>query len=287
MALLAQFIYKCRKQPDMYIKILAAIALCLTCISQTFADKKGRSRRHDGNPSKMTVVQVWQLPNELREISGNVFIDQNRLACIQDNDGAIFIYNLETKNIDRTIRFGDPGDYEAIAYTGNDYFVLRSDGLLLEIDATKNTRPKVNKYKLPFTKANDLESLHFDKVNNRLLIISKEQDLGSNAGKGIYSFDLRTKKFNSTPTGQVLYKGGIIKPSDLAVNIHTKEVYILDGPASRLLIVAASGEVTSTLQLNRKTFVQPEGICFSPAGELFISSEGGKHGNGVLAKVEL
>ncbi len=49
----------------------------------------------------------WTMPKELKEISANVFVDDIRMACIQDNDGIIYIYNLQTENIDEQIPFAD------------------------------------------------------------------------------------------------------------------------------------------------------------------------------------
>jgi sugar lactone lactonase YvrE len=42
------------------------------------------------------------------------------------------------------------------------------------------------------------------------------------------------------------------------------------------------------IRLNRKLFPQPEGICFSPDGKLFISTEGkGQPGKIMLFKPQL
>jgi len=46
-----------------------------------------------------------------------------------------------------------------------------------------------------------------------------------------------------------------------------------------LIILNPKGEIEDLIPLDPKIFRQPEGICFSPNGDLYISSEGkGKSG---------
>jgi hypothetical protein len=37
------------------------------------------------NTNDVTIIKVWELPQELVEISANVLLDEQRMACIQDN----------------------------------------------------------------------------------------------------------------------------------------------------------------------------------------------------------
>jgi hypothetical protein len=50
-----------------------------------------------------------------------------------------------------------------------------------------------------------------------------------------------------------------------------------------LLILDRQGNVLHLVDLDPKTFRQPEGMCFSPAGDLFISNEG-KGGKGTILR---
>jgi len=83
--------------------------------------------------SGVNVEQVWKMPKELNEISANVLLSDNRMACIQDNAGVIFIYDMQSKTIESTIPFSTTGDYEGLAVVGGTYYVLRSDGMLYEV----------------------------------------------------------------------------------------------------------------------------------------------------------
>ena len=59
----------------------------------------------DSRAAGVNVEQVWQMPKELNEISANVLLSDTRMACIQDNAGVIFIYDMQSKTIESTIPF--------------------------------------------------------------------------------------------------------------------------------------------------------------------------------------
>jgi hypothetical protein len=240
----------------------------------------------------IAVVKTWNMPNELREISGIALLDSTRVATIEDTRGTIFIYNLTDEKIEKQIQFGKQGDYEGIAYAQGSYFVLRSDGYLFEV----NEQGKVlHEYDLPLNDKDDTESLFYNAPNNRLLVGQKEggKDV---IKKGIFAFDLKTRQFNddpvysfdpnvsfcdSVPASNGEKKGGaskgnagkIVKPSDIAIHPITHEIFVVDGPNQRVLVLSPEGTPLYFLKLD-KTFEQAEGLMFSPSGDLFISTEG-------------
>ena len=101
--------------------------------------------------------QEWKLPKELKEISANVFVDDIRMACVQDNDGIIYIYNLQTEKFDDQIQFAGKGDFEGLALVRNTFYVLRSDGHLYEVQPQKGKSPLVKTYQLPLKAENETE----------------------------------------------------------------------------------------------------------------------------------
>ena len=143
----------------------------------------------------------------------------------------------------------------------------------------------VKKHKTSLTAAHDVEGLCYDKNNNRLLIACKNDDPGNKNYKGIYAFDLASKSFNQTPVYKIekddpqlagkVGKKNYIMPSEIGMHTLTNEIYIIDGPNARLLILNSDGKVSRLMDLG-KSFAQPEGLAFSPAGEIFISNEGFK-----------
>ena len=86
-------------------------------------------------PASIKILKTWNLPAILKEISGISFIDNDRIACIQDEMGSVFIYNLSTSSLEDQVSFAAPGDFEGIAMVNKTAWVLRSDGKLFEISS--------------------------------------------------------------------------------------------------------------------------------------------------------
>src|SRR5689334_3484964 len=66
------------------------------------------------------------LPEILHEISGLTETGPETFACIQDENGVLFIVNVEKNTIEKKIPFGLDGDYEGVCRVENKIFVLRS-----------------------------------------------------------------------------------------------------------------------------------------------------------------
>ena len=258
-------------------------------------EKKRESKDDKKHTSNVTpdvqVTKKWNLPAELKEVSGIAFLGDNRFACVQDEEGIIFIYNTSSEKIERKISFGAAGDYEGIAVNGNTAYVVRADGRLYEVNIDSD-KTSAKEYKTPLTVEHNVEGLFYDKNNNRLLLAAKDGEPGDKNYKGIYAFDLSNKKLAEEPVLKIDLKNDLlnkqdgkknkpIAPSAIGIHPETDEVYITDGPKSRLLIMDRSGTIKELLELG-KDFAQPEGITFSPQGDVFISNEGTKQPGNIL-----
>jgi hypothetical protein len=260
--------------------------------------------------------KIWDMPKELTEISGIAWMDGDKVATIEDNTGIIYIYSLQNEKIEKQIRFGAPGDYEGIAYVKPNYFVMRADGFMYEVNPDGKV---LNEYDLPLTAKDDVEPFCFDASNNRFLIGQKEGEKGTER-KEVYSFDLASRTFNSTPVFTIdlnhpvftcdtnndkandkkgkkdkgkkddkkdkKKKGSNFKPSEIVIHPQTKDIYIADGPNQRVLVLSADAEPQYFLKLDDKIFPQAEGMMFSPSGEFYVSSEGVK-GPGNICKTSI
>jgi DNA-binding beta-propeller fold protein YncE len=259
-------------------------------------DKKNKDEKSAG----ITVLKKWNLPKELTEISGLSNIDEQKFACIQDELGKIFIYNTASSSVEKEISFGAAGDYEGLAVVDKAVWILRADGKLFEIDNIDATKPAVKEYSTHLTIRQDSEGLCYDKKNNRLLIAIKGAEIATEDYKGIYAFDLTSKKMDQQPVfkidllsevfesnGSGKKKKGSINPSGISIHPVNGEMYITDGRNSKLLITDATGVIKKLYQLNSKEFSQPEGITFNSAGELFIANEGtNQPGNILQVKID-
>lgn len=241
----------------------------------------------------------WKLPSELLEVSAIDWLDNSRIAALQDEDGTIFIYDLKKKEITDKIEFGLPGDYEGLAIDGKDAYVLESNGRISEIKNFLDPDRTVDSYETFFGSENNMETLELDVDRNRLLMAPKDHDPNSERSKGIYAFSLDTKKVVSEPVFNIdmgdkvlkrfrdndLYK--TFRPSDLAIHPKTKEIYVLEGSKPKLLILDADGIAKSAYALDKKVFPRPEGITFGTDATLYIYSEGKKGAGGTLTELKL
>ncbi|MXV16793.1 SdiA-regulated domain-containing protein [Hufsiella ginkgonis] len=245
----------------------------------------------------VAVTAKYELPSALREISALAYLDATHFACVQDESGHIYIYNTASAEVESKIRFYGPGDFEGLAVNGTTAWVLRSDGLIFQVKNYRSAAPVITQYKTPLTAGNNTEGLCFDRKNNRLLIAVKDSDPNGKNVKGIYAFSLQTMKMAPEPVYRInqddeLFTSGKKKkktgvhPSAIAINPVNDQLYVVDGPDPKILSLNRQGRITSLVPLNRKEFKQPEGITFSPSGELFISNEGG-NGAGNILKVKL
>ena len=136
----------------------------------------------------------WELEDRLNEISGLGFIDEDRLACIQDEKGNIYIFSLESGEVERKIDFEKDGDYEGIEVVGDDAWIIRSQGDLYRVsNFMDQDRRETKKFKTLLSKGNEPEGIGYDAVNDGLLIACKGAPLieeDNTDFKAVYFFDL-------------------------------------------------------------------------------------------------
>ena len=257
----------------------------------------------------------WELPKKLEEISGLGYIDKHRLVCVQDEKGNIYIFNLKSGEVERKVEFGDDGDFEGIEIVNKNAWVLKSNGTLYEVkDFLKDKEPQVKKYKTALSAKNDTEGLCYDPISNNLLIACKGNPfVDKKSGKefkAIYTFDLKTKLLKSKPIFLIemdtikFYKNyntmsemGIevlaylddskgdlsFQPSGIAIHPITGNFYVLGSVGKLLLVFSREGKMLAIIHFKSKVHPQPEGICFSPDGTMYISNEG-DGGDGTILK---
>ncbi|MCW3114627.1 MAG: hypothetical protein JWR18_3023 [Segetibacter sp.] len=257
--------------------------------------KKDETEKLSSFPS-YEVVEKYNLPEVLSEVSDITHVKDNLFACIQDELGIIFIYDTYNKKIEKQIRFAGQGDYEGIALVGTTAYVVKSSGEVYEVSGIEIANPLVKEYKTYLTAQNNVEAVCYDKANNRLLLAYKGEE-ADGSSKGIYSFDLKNKQLAKSPVYSIDLNNSSFargskknkqsfKPSAIAIHPTNGDYYITEGTNPKLLILDKEGKIKALVPLSGKDFTQPEGITFNSAGELFISNEG-KNGNGNILKVKL
>ena len=255
---------------------------------------KAQSDNTKGKP--VAIENTWELPDILQEISGLAHLKNGLFACIQDEDGVIYLYNTKNSKIEKEIPFAEPGDYEGLAVHENTAYVVKSDGELFEIHDLLGKEPTVTRYQTFFDEDNNIEGIGIDALNNRLLFVVKDKDPTSTEYKGIYAFDLKSKSISKEPAyiirfddpafGDDAKKGNhkVISPSGIEIHSVSGKLYITDGKASKIIVIDKQGVLQQVYRLDKKVLQQPEGITITSDGHLFVASEG-KKGPGKIVRV--
>ena len=249
------------------------------------------------NPDK-TII----LPHILTEISGVTVIDSASVACVQDENGIVFIYDLSRNEIKKQITFHTHGDYEGITRVDNTIYVLRSDGVLFKI-LNYESSDLITEIFSTGIRARENEGLCYDLKNNRLLIATK-----SNIGDGpeyekkrpVYGFDfssgaimkepvfdfdlsvikrfvsdnnsvLKTKRKKKAQAKAPDFK---FRPSAIGIHPLTNKLFVLSSIDHMLFVFDMNGTIEYSEKLNPELFNMPEGITFFKNGDMLISNEG-------------
>ena len=253
--------------------------------------KEANAADETATVTDFVILEKWDLPADLKEVSGIAYMDDQRFACVQDEQGIIYIYNKADNKIEKEIPFAGVGDFEGITVKNDIAYVIRADGKIFEVDM-KAGKSSTKEYSTSLTIQHNVEGLCYDKNNDRLLLAIKDNEPSSADYKGIYAFDLAKKSFIEQPVFKINLQDEVITatqdkknksimPSAMAIHPLTNEIYITDGPKSKLLILDKSGSIKKLLQLGSE-FSQPEGITFSPQGDVYISNEGTKQPGNIL-----
>jgi uncharacterized protein YjiK len=250
----------------------------------------GKSYSYDLNQ----IANKYFLPYVLEEVSGLTYYKDGKVAMINDEEGRIFIYDLNKKDIDKAIRFAGSGDYEGIEIVDNTAYIVKSNGDLYYFTITEEREVKASKIETPLSGDNDIEGLGYDPVRNRLMIACKgESEIDDDKVKGhaIYGYDLDQKDFKKNPEFAIgkdkleeffersknqAYDGEKItfRPSGIALHPFERRWYIIASAGKLLIVVDDKGEIQASYPIPPRLLSQPEGICFLPNGNMLISSEG-------------
>ena len=246
-------------------------------------------------------LQTFKMPASLREISGITFVKAGQLAAINDEEGDLFLIDATTGKVTDRRMWGSKGDYEDLTYHEGKFYVLRSDGRLFVFTLDQTYQPggflsdrktSIQTLTLGLPDKNELEGLCFDPKTKNFFIAAKEtkREGVDKDNRYVYFYDplkkesrrglvLRKRSFES-----VGFTGNDAKfrPSAIAVHPITQDIYILAASGQKLLVLdRKGGNYIHVEKLDPKALEQPEGICFSPDGTLYISSEG-KKGPGII-----
>jgi hypothetical protein len=216
------------------------------------------------------------LDDKLLEISGIVSLGGERFAGVNDEDGQLFFFNATNDSV-VGYRFKGKGDYEDLARVNNTYYVLESNGSIIEIPA-----PYTSHVTYKFREKNiEFESIVYYQQERKLVMITKDQKKAKSITA--WSFNLVTKDFDQRPLFEIPLKevydklanfNADCKPSAASINPVNNNLYILASVGKVLMECTRNGKIIRIHKLNPTHFPQPEGITFATNGDMYISNEG-------------
>ncbi|MCB0652362.1 MAG: SdiA-regulated domain-containing protein [Saprospiraceae bacterium] len=250
---------------------------------------------------------TFELEDELNEISGlSMDASEQYLWAVQDEAGIIYKLSVKDGSIIEKFPFWKDGDYEGITRVGNEFYIAKNTGTLYRVSHLGEPNQAVEKYNTFLSAKNNIEGLTFDVGHNRLLLACK----GSpgidgeemNKERAVYAFNLDTMGLAYEPVLLVslnavrefmaafpdldqieklleYFPPGELEvfefsPSGISIQPLTGEIFILSSSKKLLIILSAEGRILYIEKLKKSIHPQPEGICFSSDGTMYLSSEG-------------
>lgn len=246
-------------------------------------------------------TQVFELPANLTEISALTDVDPETIACVHDESAAIYLLSTSTGRILDSAVFAGPADMEGLTRVGDEFFALRSDGLVYRLGDKAAGFVLRDTFRIALPNKN-IEGLGFDERSGMVLISPKDLVKSSKEGKDertIHAIDPQAismspravLRLSLSKLEQEAMAKGIVIPrenkgkskeksplklrySSVAVHPSSGYYYLLSAVDRTLLVVDRGGHLVDLVLLDRKLLPKAEGITFTSNGDLWLSSEG-------------
>jgi uncharacterized protein YjiK len=269
----------------MLYKHVYAICFCILLINNHCSQRAGIVYKSPEGYNLNTPF-LLNLPVELDEISGVAFYPKDSsVFAIGDEYG--WLYKIPLTSSGKPIRkwkFSGDGDFEDLTMIDTVFYVLKSNGEITSFGFDSHNQ--VIKSQQPFpAKGNEFEILYYDPRLYKLTLICKDCEADKKKSLTVFYFDPRNQHFddsssiNVTSIANMMGENKIkFKPSAAAIHPVTGELYILSAVNKLLIVADGNGHAKQAYPVDPRLFKQPEGITFTPAGDMIISNEAAERG---------
>jgi uncharacterized protein YjiK len=292
---------------------IKAMALVLVIVHNSCNDKTEEKKTvEDAKPVSLKSIDYdlshpvnkWSLSDSLAEISGIAWLSENKFLAIEDLHPLLYELDLKDSSGITTSKTefrktdDDKMDFEDLVVVNDTTYALWSHGAVFKIikqgKGLSSTRSKTW-----LTKDNNTEGLAHDPVTGNLLIACKEEsglDDVKKSTRAIFEFDrmadsLKAEPFmliNKNDFENVAGEKIDFYPSAIAVHPTTHDIYILSTKDTKAIAQFGHDKKLKAFDyIDKEMLPQPEGMCFDPQGNLYISTESRHHNPAYIYKFVL
>jgi len=228
----------------------------------------------------------WELPGRLREVSGLALSSDGRLFAHGDERARIFERDPMSGKVLKEFhvgRQGIRGDFEGLAIAGDRFFLVDSDGNLIEFrEGGTDERVDFTRIRSGVGRRCEVEGLAFDERTESLLLVCKTV-----AGRQfedrliVLAFSLESLQFEEAPRYAVPLRDldavGLeedLNPSGIEVHPVTGTIYVLAARQHALVELSRDGRILAATVLSSRRHPQAEGLTFGADLSLYVADEG-------------
>lgn len=229
-------------------------------------------------------VAKWIMPDLLREISGIALTTDGRILAHNDERSRVFVIDPLKGVVTKSFSVGEKGmtaDFEAIAVSGNDFFLLTSNGDIYQFrEGKENEIVPFTKHATGLGEECEFESLEVEPQGRAFILACKNIKK-----KGERNQILLFRWMKQDGGGASVTRIGVplaeaigtndwkqLSPSDIAIDPATGNYVLVTGPEKALIEITPQGQVVRSMPLPGDP-QQPEGVAITRSGLLMIADE--------------
>lgn len=229
---------------------------------------------------------IVKLKSALDEISGITYYPKDTsVFAINDELGVLYKVYMRKKIKIEQWEFSKGSDYEDLVLVDSTFYALHSNGDITRFRIFSEDSSTVDEFEIPISGKNEFEAMYYDSTRG-IVIICKECETDKNEA---YVFDPKTATYDRKPAytidiSEIMRKQKQdekeYKPSAAAIHPLTNELYIMSSVNKCIVTADLDGKVKEVYPINPALFKQPEGLTFTPKGDMLISNESAESGVG-------
>jgi len=234
------------------------------------------------------ILARWVLPVELKEISGLTVTAKGNLLAHNDEQGRVFVIDPKRGVVVKQFMLGKGdlrGDFEAIAVSGQEIFMLVSNGTIYRFrEGADGESVSYTTIDTKLGRECEFEGIAVDGPKQLVLLPCK--NVSKKGPKGqlvIYRWSLKggpsqQPTMLTVPLTLLIGPNGwkSLHPSDMAIDPVTKNYVLIAAQEKALIEITADGGVVSAGPLPEAS-EQAEGLAITSDGILIISDEGNRN----------